>query len=287
MVALRVSLIPFGLGNRPGTKLAASITQPYITIHETANPARSANAEMHRTFTHGGGGKDSVSFHFVVDDKEAIQLLPLDEIGYHAGDGCDDYPEDVGCFGSVAIETCVNAGSNWEQTLRNLEELCAAIILQDKRINFGDGRYKGKFSAVKIAQHNAWSGKNCPTKIRASGRWPSLLVNIAKLVNQEPEGDFAKPIPFPSWDGKDKFIKGARWIPIKRSVEVKKETLQRAWGSEDAPKSARNIKAGRLFDALYMVQGADEKWWYVTKDGFRILMSKCKEQFRPFKYEEE
>lgn len=287
MVAIRKAMIPVVNPNRPSTKIAPG-PHPYITIHETANPDAGADAEMHRVFTHNGGGPENVSFHFVVDDHEAIQLLPLDTIGWHAGDGCDDYPDgvgqdDIGCFASVAIETCVNRDGDWDKTIKNLEDLCVLIITGSKDIDYGDGRTKGRFSPQRLAQHNAWSGKECPRRIRNTDLWPTLVKDISERVNV-PVTVYTDPIPVPKFDGKDKKL-GKFWFhALNRDVEVEAETVQRAWGSEDAPKANKNIKAGRFFVSHYIVEGASGQWWYVTKDGYRILMSKCKEKFRPFRF---
>jgi hypothetical protein len=164
----RVAFIPAGNRNRPGTAMNSGGPR-YITVHETGNPGVGTDAENHRVFTHKGGGSESVSFHLVVDDREAIQLLPFTEIGWHAGDGCDSRADDLGCFDSIAIETCVNSDGNWEQTLRNL------ILLLVKLIRENPG-----LSVERIRQHNGWSGKNCPRRIRESGRWDWVLAEVKR-----------------------------------------------------------------------------------------------------------
>lgn len=174
-LSIRQMMIPAGNVNRPGTKLN---DEPlWITIHETSNYNVGADAEMHAIFCRNGGGSETVSFHGTVDDGEFIQLLPFDEVGWHAGDGCDNRDTDKGCFASVAIETCVNADGSWSVTKENLIDGCVAIIKGDSRFNFA-GR-KGKFSPTRLAQHNKWSGKNCPERIRAEGSWGRITSQIA------------------------------------------------------------------------------------------------------------
>lgn len=163
-VPLRRAIIPAANPNRPGTP----ITPSWITIHETGNPRAGANAESHRDFTHRlRGGPERVSFHYVVDDREAIQLLEHDEMAWHAGDGCDDPSRDTGCFRSIAIETCVNEDGDWPRARRNLVALVQHILRADAR-----------FSAERIAPHHRWSGKDCPHRIRAEGSWDRLLHEI-------------------------------------------------------------------------------------------------------------
>lgn len=288
----RVSLIPWGNGNRPGTKLATTV-QPYITVHETSNYNVGADAEMHRVFTHQGGGSSAVSFHFAVDDYEAIQLLPCDEIGWHAGDGCDQYPDgvgtdDIGCFASVSIETCVNSDSSWEQTKHNLSELIAMIASGDDRINWGDGRYKSRMSKERIAQHNRWSGKNCPLKIRAEGGWAELMQWVedewSNLVGVTPPQPEYRPVgPTPAWNGLDqKDQNGVWWYAINRKVRIASDTTPYAFASAKAEnKAGERLQTGSSFISRWALKAGDRKWWYVADNGYRILMSQCFEQFRP------
>lgn len=148
-VPLRVDFVPRGRANRPGIPM-----QPrWVTIHETANEAPSANAEMHRRFVHAGGGAEGVSFHFVVDDREVIQLLPTVEVAWHAGDGLNG----PGNRTSIAIELCVNAGSDWSRTQEHGAVLTAALCRA-----FGLG-------AERVVPHQRWSGKQCPRRLLASG----------------------------------------------------------------------------------------------------------------------
>lgn len=160
-LTIRQSFIPFGNPNRPGKRR----TVRGITVHETANTSRGANAEMHRRFTHNGGGDHNVSFHYVVDDSEAIQLLPLNENAWHAGDG------DMGpCNGGdIGIELCVNSDGDWSKTLENAAQLLAYLCLtQNIPVN-------------AIKQHWHCSGKNCPANLRRSG-WDSLIQRVRDLI---------------------------------------------------------------------------------------------------------
>lgn len=148
-VPLRTDFVPRSRANRPGIPMRPQ----WITIHETANEAPSANAEMHRRFVHAGGGAEGVSFHFVVDDREVIQLLPTIEVAWHAGDGANG----PGNRTSIAIELCVSAGSDWEKTQEHAAELVAALC---HALDFG---------AERVVPHQRWSGKQCPRRLLASG----------------------------------------------------------------------------------------------------------------------
>lgn len=213
-LAFRVALIPATNYNRPQTALNAGGPR-YVTVHETGNTNTGANAEMHRRFTHEGGGTESVSFHEVVDDREAIQLLPFTEVGWHAGDGCDNRQTDLGCFDSIAIETCVNRDGNWEQTLRNLIALIAKNI-----------RETPSLSADRIRQHNAWSGKNCPERIRREGRWDWLVSEVRRELTGAPAPTFQG---LPAWLPADYFKTAfpsadPNGVVTKKVIEIVRDT---------------------------------------------------------------
>lgn len=171
-LAVREAIVPAGNGNRPGLPM----TPRYITVHETSNAAIGANAEMHRRFVWGGGGAEGVSFHWVVDDTEAIHLIPDNEVAWHAGDGYDG----PGNRASVAIETCVNADGDWARTRRNLALLVASLM-----------RRHG-IPLTDVVQHNRWSGKDCPLVIRRDGLWAGTLAAVA--VAYEAQGPAAGPL---------------------------------------------------------------------------------------------
>jgi hypothetical protein len=196
-LTIKQQIIPASNRNRPGTKLNSN-PQKWITIHETANYDASADAQMHSNFVRNGGGSEGVSFHLTVDDTELIQMVPFDEVAYHAGDGCDSRDTDLGCYQSVAIETCVNGGGNWTVTKENLIDTCVAIIKGDDRLLFNGT--KGHFSPQRLAQHNKWSGKNCPARMRAEGSWANVTGRIAAAavgVTPEPPPPATTPAPVP------------------------------------------------------------------------------------------
>jgi hypothetical protein len=162
-VADRVSIIPEGSNNRPGIKLKEG-KPTFITIHETNNSAVGANADMHRKFVHMGGGPGQISFHYVVDDIESIQLLPDDEVAWHAGDGRNG----PGNTRSVAVQICVNKDGNFEKALRNAIKVVVRLMA------------KYDIQLDNVVQHNHWNGKDCPHKLRSFG-WQMVIDQIDYL----------------------------------------------------------------------------------------------------------
>ncbi|WP_186312994.1 peptidoglycan recognition protein family protein, partial [Bacillus pumilus] len=90
--------------NRPGNYMKPL----YITVHNTANTAKGANAASHASFVKRSS--TGVSWHYTVDENVIYQHLPLNENGWHAGDG-----RGTGNMKSIGIEICENADGNFEK----------------------------------------------------------------------------------------------------------------------------------------------------------------------------
>lgn len=151
-------LIPQGRRNRPGLKLRGP---EYITIHSTANTRAGANAEMHGRYLRGGAAEVPVSWHYTVDEAEIRRHLPLDEVGWHAGDGRNG----PGNRSSIGIEICENKDGNLDSAVKNAADLTARLI---SRFHLG---------LEHVKQHYHWSQKNCPRIFRDQiwGSWEDFL----------------------------------------------------------------------------------------------------------------
>ena len=166
--------IPVGRKNRPGKKLNGP---KYITIHDTANPSKGANALMHARYLKGDDAANRpASWHFTVDDRNIVQHLPLDEVGWHAGDGSNG----PGNTSSIAIEICENSDGDRAKAEANAAWLVAYLL---KRLNL---------PIESVVQHNKWSGKNCPHIIRArKGGWEAFMAAVK--AHLEPPKDEVSP----------------------------------------------------------------------------------------------
>ncbi|HHB2481334.1 TPA: N-acetylmuramoyl-L-alanine amidase [Bacillus cereus] len=149
-VPFEVREVPKGNSNRP----ANAMSPKFITVHTTENTDKGADALAHSNFMNNGGGKAGVSWHFTVDNKRIVQHLPLNENGWHAGDG-----NGTGNRASIGIETCENSDGNFEQALANVAKL-VKFLMGYTGIGIGN-----------VVPHQRWSGKYCPRPIlnRAGG----------------------------------------------------------------------------------------------------------------------
>lgn len=127
--------IPISNLKRPNIK----ILPKYLTIHSTANPSSTALNE--RNWLTNPSNKNTASWHIVVDEKEAIEAIPLNEIAYHAGTS-------EGNHNSIGIEICESG--NRQKVLDNTVSLVAKML------------FERNWSIDRLRRHFDWSRKNCP-----------------------------------------------------------------------------------------------------------------------------
>ncbi|MBQ8918308.1 MAG: N-acetylmuramoyl-L-alanine amidase [Oscillospiraceae bacterium] len=157
---------PVGSNCRPGYTLIPQ----YITIHNTANRGRGADAAAHGKYLQNGGKDLYVSYHYAVDDRRAVAIIPENEVAWHAGDGA----QGVGNRRSFAIEICENCDGDLEKATENAVELTRELMQ----------RYKIPLENVVTHQH--WSGKVCPNRLLKGEPfdWQTFL---AKVEGKAPE----------------------------------------------------------------------------------------------------
>lgn len=176
MLKITEQYIPKGNKNRP----AHPMSPKYITIHDTGNASKGAGAKNHAIYA--ARGVNEVGYHFVVDDKNIYQLLPLTENAWHAGDGGSG----TGNRQSIAIEICENPESNRTTAEKNAQQLAACLMK------------KCSIPIANIKQHYDWNGKNCPHIIRArKNGWNDFISAVKKEYDA-----LTNPSPAPSGGGK-------------------------------------------------------------------------------------
>ncbi|MEX2244129.1 MAG: N-acetylmuramoyl-L-alanine amidase [Fimbriimonadaceae bacterium] len=161
---IKVDMVPAGSKNRPGRTLNAT----YVTIHNTANASKGANAAMHARYVKGSDAMQrKVSWHYTVDDKECYKHLPLSEQGYHAGTA-------QGNAKSVGIEICMNSDSD-QAKANDRAALLAAYICSALHI-----------PTDNIVPHKHWSGKNCPALLlKNNGAGWKAFIKQAKALHAQ------------------------------------------------------------------------------------------------------
>ena len=157
-LTIQEHIISDGRKNRPGRD-----TNPgtYITIHETGNAAKGADAAAHGDYLDSDAGeRGMVSWHYTVDDHAILQHLPDTETAYHAGDGA----KGPGNTKSIGIEICVDAGGDFEKAKRNAASLVRLLMAEHS------------IPLERVVQHHHWNGKDCPKSLRNTpGGWAAFL----------------------------------------------------------------------------------------------------------------
>lgn len=140
-------------------KCPYAMTPTRIVVHNTANKASAMNEVSYML-----NNTNEVSYHFAVDYERAVQGLPLNRNGWHAGDGGNG----VGNRQGIAIEICHSTGN--ENDFIGSEKngaLLVAMLL--KQYGWGMDR---------VTKHQDYSGKYCPHRTLDMG-WQRFL-NMAQ-----------------------------------------------------------------------------------------------------------
>lgn len=152
-----------------------SIKCPYemipegITVHNTANDASAVNE-----ITYMNRNDYEISYHFAVDDIQAVQGLPLNRNGWHASDGGNGF----GNRKTIAIEICysLSGGARFDKAEENAAELIAQLLQE----------YGWGIDRVKRHYDYAPNKKYCPHRTMDKG-WDRFLNMVKSKLGKEQE----------------------------------------------------------------------------------------------------
>ena len=150
-----------------GIKCPYEMAPKGITVHNTANDASARSEIAYMT-----NNNYETSFHYAVDDKEAVQGLPLDRNGWHASDG-----NGPGNRTTIAIEICYSksGGERFDKAEENAAELIADLLK----------KYGWDISVVKRHYDYAPDKKYCPHRTMDKG-WDRFLNMIKAKLEDNP-----------------------------------------------------------------------------------------------------
>ncbi|MEC1584341.1 N-acetylmuramoyl-L-alanine amidase [Bacillus spizizenii] len=151
----------FVASSKYSVKCPYSMDAKYITFHNTANDA-SADAEIRYML----GNNNEVSYHYAVDDKEVVQGLPTDRNAWHCGDGSS---MNSGNRTSIGVEVCYSKSGGAKY--KAAEKLAIKFIAQLLK--------ERGWGVDRVRKHQDWSGKYCPHRVLAEGRWEEVKAAIA------------------------------------------------------------------------------------------------------------
>lgn len=168
MVTVRKKLVP--------EAQAAKVTngkgnaKKYIVVHETDNTRSGADADAHARLQYNGNSRNA-SWHYTVDDNEAVQSFEHTWKCWAAGTS-------TGNNQGIHVEICVNSDGDYSKAVKNAAELVAKIMMDEG------------ISITNVVQHNYFSGKNCPSNMRAGKiTWTQFItmVKAASGTVQQPK----------------------------------------------------------------------------------------------------
>lgn len=207
-----------------GRKCPYKMDPDYITIHNTANDATARNEVNYML-----NNSNQVSYHFAVDDKEAVQAIPLNRNAWHAGDGGSG----KGNRKSIGIEICFSksGGTRFEKSEKNAAYL-TAVLLKERG-----------WSINRVKRHKDWSGKNCPHRTITKG-WSRFLNMVKKELDKLNGKTEAAKTAKPAIPSKKILVKGSKgesvgvlqeylnWCIIKKLIKASKLSVDRIFGEK-------------------------------------------------------
>ncbi len=142
-----------------------------IVVHNTGNDAPAANEIQYMLRR-----PEEISFHFAVDEEEAVQGLPLDRNAWASGDG-----RGKGNMLGIHLEICwsKSGGPRFQKAEENGARLIAGLL---KEYGWGLDR---------VTKHQDYDGKYCPHRTLDLG-WERFL----NLVEKYREGEEEKMLSY-------------------------------------------------------------------------------------------
>ena len=221
--------------NKLKIKCPYAMKPTLVVIHNTANDASAENeiAYMHRN-------NMETSFHFAVDDKEAVQGIDLNRNAWHASDG-----NGKGNREGIAIEVCYSksGGERWLKAVENAAELTAKLL---KDYGWGIDR---------VTKHQDYGNhKHCPHRILDEYGWDNFL-NLVKFKMGTTTAP--KPTPTPATSKPDVIYQiwddvKNKWLP-----NVKNDSDYAGIFGHDVCAVFANLSRGNIF---YKVHYKGGKW---------------------------
>ena len=158
----------------------------YIVVHYTAGTTSKAG-QAENTRLHFNNMSTKASCHFIVDDEKALQILPIEKGGWHAGNKKMN-------MNSIGIEMCSNIKTTkpyskltpedpWYftiETLRNTEELISDLMILYN------------IPIEKVIRHYDVTKKICPAPfVKDEKAWfnfkKRIIENVEKIKGAEKE----------------------------------------------------------------------------------------------------
>lgn len=144
----------------------------YITVHQTGNARKGANADMHGRLQKNINPRQA-SWHYQSDDTKVIQSFN-DNIRCWANS--DGNKKEGGNMTSINVELCINSDGDYEKSI----EIGAKFVAMKLK--------EYKLGVSKVKRHFDWYNKNCPAQLMQGYKgitWSDFINKVRKYLNEE------------------------------------------------------------------------------------------------------
>lgn len=214
----------------------------YIVVHETANTAQGANAELHARLQSNGNSRQA-SWHYTCGSDGVYQSFPDNYKCWHAGSSYNN--------NSIGVEIAVNSDGNFKKAVNNAVELVKSLMK----------KHNVPLKNVITHKHASTWNKPCPSNLLSGNKgitWSQFKSAVksssGKVTSSGSSKSPAKKTKWRSvgskWTGQNLKLndKGGAVKQLQKAVGVTADGMFGA-KTESAVKSAQK-KAGIAVDGI-------------------------------------
>ncbi len=135
-------------------RLKEKMIPKYITIHEVSTSLTDEPIDHNISFyenqlLHPEKGREKISYHYIVDDKQIVNFVPDNEKCYHCGDGENGPGNSL----SIGIERCAYSGIDHIKAIDMQAKLTAYLM------------HKYSIPLENVVKHSNWRNTTCPSRL--------------------------------------------------------------------------------------------------------------------------
>lgn len=181
-IKINEKLVKYNFSSRNGEKIK------YISIHDTGNKRRGADAEAHFNFFNGGDR--GASAHYFVDDKQILRIIKDEHKSWHCGDGKGKYG--IRNENSIGIEMCINSDGDFNKTYLNTLKLTKYLM---EKYNIPLENVVRHYDASRKICPNIWKENNWEKwnkfkeHLKQEDYRNTITLLYENLFNREPDSE--------------------------------------------------------------------------------------------------
>lgn len=164
-IKINEKLVKYNFSSRNGEKIK------YISIHDTGNKRRGADANAHFNFFNGGDRQSSA--HYFVDDKQILRIIKDEDRSWAVGDGRGKYG--ITNENSLNIEMCINSDGDFNKTYLNTLRLTKYLM------------EKYNIPLENVVRHYDASRKLCPNVFKENNweKWNKFKEDLKQIDKEQ------------------------------------------------------------------------------------------------------